>query len=96
MLSKKGFVERLALKGYSKKDATIVVNDFIDTLTECLAEEEDVHFTGFGTFIVRNMKPKTIKTFNGDIVESKPFKSPKFQSSETLRRIVREGMVRPK
>ena len=51
-MKQRDFVELLAAKGYTKKDAKQIVDDMIGTLMECLAEGEEVHFHGFGSFSV--------------------------------------------
>jgi len=94
MLNKKEFAAVLAKKGYTKKDADIIMTDFISTLTELMGEGESVHFTGFGTFAVRENAPKKIKTMQGEEKIIEPFLSPKFTPASNLKRVVKEGFVR--
>ena len=50
MVTKDEFVERLSKKGYTKRDAGVVMDDFIKTLEEALVNGETVNFHRFGTF----------------------------------------------
>lgn len=95
MLNKHDFAKRLAEKGYTIKDATIIINDFLDTLEEVLVKRDSVMFHGFGTFStteraernstnVRTKEPITIPSFI----------APKFEAGKTLKRSVREGIIR--
>ena len=43
-MNKRDFIERLAKKEYTIKDATIIVDDFLDTLEEIMVEGESVTF----------------------------------------------------
>jgi DNA-binding protein HU-beta len=53
LLKREDFIGRLAEKGYTKRDAAIIIDDFIETLEEALVQGESVMFRGFGTFEVR-------------------------------------------
>ena len=54
-MTKADFVDQLAAKsGLTKKDATTVVDAFVDVVTEALQKGEDVQFTGFGKFYVQS------------------------------------------
>ena len=96
MLSKKEFINLLSKKGYTKKDSEIIINDFLDTVTECLANGEDIHFVGFGTFTVKDMAEKRICTPQGEHKICPSYKAPRFTASSSLKRVVKEGFVRPR
>jgi len=49
-------VDRL---GYTKKDATLLVNTFFRSMTEALLSGEGVELRGFGSFRVRSRAPRT-------------------------------------
>ena len=52
-MTKATFIERMVEKtGMTKKDATTVVDAFLETVTEGLVETGEVTFTGFGKFSV--------------------------------------------
>ena len=89
------FVNLLATKGYTKKDAKQVVDDFIATLMECIAEGDEVHFHGFGTFSTIEVGDKEaldVHTRERFVIPG--HKLPKFQAGKRLRRAVQDGFVR--
>ena len=96
MITKEEFICLLAEKGYTKKDAKIITNDFIETIEECLGNGEEIHFNGFGSFFVKEMKEKRIRTPLGDEKICEAYKLPRFAPSAVLKRIVQEGFVRPR
>lgn len=94
-MKQRDFVELLTTKGYTKKDAKQVVDDVIATLMECLAEGNEVHFHGFGTFSVIDMNDReSVDMQTQERIIIPGHKAPKFQAGKSLRRAVREGFVR--
>lgn len=94
-MKQRDFVNVLATKGYTKKDAKQVVEDVITTLMECLAEEDEIHFHGFGVFSVIDVKEHesvTVDTQERIVIPG--YKAPKFQAGKRLKRAVREGFLR--
>lgn len=49
------FINAFAKRGYTKKDSALIMDDFIYTLEEILAEGDAVMFRGFGTFSVKDI-----------------------------------------
>lgn len=94
-MKQRDFVELLAAKGYTKKDAKQIVDDMIGTLMECLAEGEEVHFHGFGSFSVIDLGDReSIDMQTQERIIIPGHKAPKFLAGKSLRRAVREGFVR--
>lgn len=95
MLNKTDFIARIAGKGYTKKDAECIVNDFLDTLSEVMVEGESVQFYGFGTFGVRHSADKeTIDLQTKERIVVPGHKAPKFTPGKLLKRAVKEGIIR--
>ena len=95
MIQKKEFIERLAAKGYTKADATVIIDDFILTLKEALIERESVSFHGFGKFEVKEHKGReVISPTSGEKVLVPNFLVPSFTAGDTLKRAVKEGFIR--
>ena len=95
MLQKSDFIERLAKKGYTKHAAGIIIDDFVLTLTEILAEGEAMMFRGFGTFEVREYAEKEgTDPQTGERIKLPAHRAPKFTSGKLLRRAVKEGLIR--
>lgn len=95
MIKRKDFVDRLAEKGYTKRDAKIIMEDMIMTIREALAAGEDVVFRGFGTFIIYESAPRSyIDQHTKEWKVAPSMKKPKFIPGKSLRRDVLEGRIR--
>lgn len=95
MLKRDDVVERLAGKGYTKKSARLIIDDFMLVLTEALAEGEEIRLHGFGTFCVKETGDRKLRdTETGEESVIPSIKYPRFIPGDTLKRSVREGFVR--
>lgn len=94
MVTKDEFVERLSQKGYTKRDANIVMDDFIKTLEEALVNGESVMFHGFGTFEVRERAERKSKGLYGEDIVIPSYRTAHFTPGKKLRREIKEGMIR--
>lgn len=94
MIQKEEFVERLAAKGYTKRDAATVLHDVLLTIEEAMAEGESIMFRGFGTFEVRNRKAREgVSPQNGERITIPAYRTAKFTVGKVLKRAVMEGKV---
>ena len=94
-MKKKDLVERLAGKGYTKKSATIIIDDFVRVIAEALIEGEEISIHGFGTFYTIDTKPReSIDCRSKERITIPSFKAPKFTAGALLKRWVREGFIR--
>lgn len=88
-------IERFAEKGYTKKDAETILDDFVYMLTELLVEGEEVCFHGFGTFSVRDSKPKElVSPITKERLLVPGHRAPRFTPGNMLKRAVKEGLLR--
>ena len=95
MLQKIDFIERLAAKGYTKKDATIVTDDFILTLSEILTEGDSGLFHGLGKLEVKERSARErICPKTKERLSVPAYKAPSFTAGKSLKRAVREGLMR--
>lgn len=95
MLKRNDIIERLTLKGYTKKDAGIIIDDIVMTITEALVEGESVQLHGFGTFDVKEIKSREVVDLQSkDRILIPSYKAPKFTAGSLLKRAVKEGFVR--
>ena len=95
MLQRKDFIERLAQKGYTKRDAGVIMDDFLHTLMEALATGESVKFHGFGTFEVRERKERgSVCPQTKERITIPAYRAPHFSAGKLLKRIVKEGFIR--
>lgn len=95
MLKREDIVDLLADKGYTKKSARLVINDFVRVMIEALARGDEVRLQGFGTFCVKETQEHTYQDKKtGETVSIPSIKYPRFIPGDTLRRGVREGFVR--
>lgn len=91
-LTQREFVNLLAAKGYTKKDTRQIVDDFITTVMECLAEGYGVSFHGFGMFDIIELKDReSIDMRSQQRILIPGRKIPKFVAGTSLKRAVREG-----
>ena len=60
---KRDIVEAISaeMDGYLKKDIAQAIDLMLDTMTEALVEGRRVEIRGFGSFSVRQRKPRTTK-----------------------------------
>ena len=95
MVTRDEFIERLSQKGYTKRDAGIVMDDFIRTLEEALVGGESVMFHGFGTFEVRERAERASsnpQTKERIVIPS--YRAAHFTPGKKLKREIKEGLVR--
>ena len=95
MLKRIDFIDRLADKGYTKKSATLIIDDVLRTIAEVLTSGEDLQFYGFGTFCVRNVADReTTDIKSRERIVIPGHRAPKFVPSASLKQWVREGVIR--
>lgn len=95
MLKRNDIIERLALNGYTKKDAGVILDDVIKIITEALVEGESVQIHGFGTFDVKKYKPReTVDLQTKERIVIPAYRTPKFTAGKLLKRAVKEGFIR--
>lgn len=95
MVTRDEFIERLSQKGYTKRDAGMVMDDFIRTLEEALVGGESVMFHGFGTFEVRERTERESsnpQTKERIVIPS--YRAAHFTPGKKLKREIKEGLVR--
>lgn len=90
MVLQNDFIERFAAKGYKKCDSKMILNDFFATISECLAGGEDqVRFTHFGTFTLRERKDhETVKLGTGERYRVPAVRTVTFKPSAELKRLL--------
>jgi len=89
------FIERFIKKGYTKRAAKIIIEDFTDTVMESLADGEDIHFYGFGSFGIKEVKEhEMVQVHTKERIVVPGYKMPKFTPGVQFKRAVREGIVR--
>lgn len=95
MLKRNDIVERLMLKGYTKKDAGVILDDVFGVITESLVSGEGVQIYGFGTFDVKECAPRETVDFQSkERIVIPAYKAPKFTAGKLLKRAVKEGFIR--
>jgi integration host factor subunit beta len=77
--------------GVTKKDCALVVDAFLNSIKDALAEHKNIEIRGFGTFKVRERKSRLARNpRTGDPVEVPPRAVPVFKPSKDLRALVEE------
>lgn len=74
----------------TKKDTEVALNAFLETVQETLATGEKVQLVGFGTFEVRDRKPRQGRNPRNpeQIIEIPASKAPVFKAGKTLKETV--------
>ena len=89
-VNKSDFILQLMKDGYTRKDATMMVGDFIKTVEDNLLAGNSVSFYGFGTFDLHYRQARSCPHFfTGERLEIKGHYVPKFTAGNRLKRIVR-------
>lgn len=93
-MNKGEFVDRLAEEtGFTKKDSKKALDSFLEVITETLEEDEEVMFTGFGTFEPQARKAtERINPQTGEIIDVPAKVIPKFKVGKTLKDTVEENL----
>lgn len=95
MLKRDEIINAMADRGYTKKSASLIIDDITGVIRDALVAGEDVQFHGFGTFCVREVAGRESTDLQTKERISIPgHKAPKFVPSKALKRYVREGVVR--
>lgn len=95
MLKRYDIIERLVQKGYTKKDAGVILDDLVMTITEALVSGESVQIHGFGTFEVKEYAAReTVDLQTKERIIIPSYRAPKFAAGKLLKRAVKEGFVR--
>jgi len=92
-IKREGFVERLNKKGYTKKDAGIIVDDVLGTVAEILIEGGSVMFHGFGTFETINYAAREMISVTGGKTIAQEHRVVKFKPGKMLKRMVADEAV---
>jgi nucleoid DNA-binding protein len=76
----------------SKKDCARVVDAFLDAVKDCLAEQHNIEIRGFGTFKVRDRKPRLARNpRTGESVRVPARQVPVFKPSRLFKQEVDES-----
>jgi len=89
-IKRSGFVERLNKKGYTKKDAAVIMDDVFSTVAEILVEGGTLALHGFGTFETIQYAAREIASVHGGTTLSPARRVVKFKPGKLLRRLVSE------
>jgi len=87
-VNKAELVGRIAEKSQlTKKDAEAALNAFMESVEEALVEGDKVQLVGFGTFEVRERKPRQGRNPRNpeQIIEIPASKAPVFKAGKTLK-----------
>ena len=85
-MTKSDFVDQVAGKLGSKKEASEAVEAVLDGISDALARGEDVNFTGFGKFSVNERGPRQgVNPRTGERITIPGGKVPKFSAGAGLK-----------
>ncbi len=87
-MNKAELVAKMAEKAeLTKKDTELALNAFMETVEEALVSGDKVQLVGFGTFEVRERKPRQGRNPRNpeQIIEIPASKAPVFKAGKTLK-----------
>ncbi len=94
-MKRKDVVREMMNRGYTRREADMAVGDMLNIIMEALADGKEVQFYGFGTFFVKNVADKeTVDLVTRERIVVPGHKIPRFTPSATMRKAVREGVLR--
>jgi DNA-binding protein HU-beta len=90
-MNKQQLVSNIAEKsGLTKRDVELVVNSFLDEVTETLQQGEKVQLIGFGTFETRKRASRTGRNpQTGETIEIPESTVPAFKAGNKLKEAVK-------
>ncbi|MBA4541785.1 MULTISPECIES: HU family DNA-binding protein [Thermoactinomyces] len=91
-MNKTELIERVAEStGKTKKEAGIIVDSVLQTISEALSKGEKVTLIGFGNFEVRERAARTGRNpQTGEEIEIKASKVPAFKAGKQLKDLVNQ------
>ncbi|MGP8153449.1 MAG: integration host factor subunit beta [Smithella sp.] len=90
-MTKNDLIKKLQeeLKSYSLKDVTYAVDIIFDSMTDAIKRGERIELRGFGSFVVRERKPRIGRNpKSGAEVKLQERKVPFFKTGKKLRTMV--------
>ncbi len=87
-MNKAELITKMAEKSQlTKKDTELALNSFIETVEDTLASGEKVQLVGFGTFEVRDRKPRQGRNPRNpeQVIQIPASKAPVFKAGKTLK-----------
>ncbi|MCC5911238.1 MAG: HU family DNA-binding protein [Clostridiaceae bacterium] len=92
-MNKAELVAKIAEKSeLTKKDAELALNAFMESVEDALVEGDKIQLVGFGTFDVRERKPRQGRNPRNpeQIIEIPASKAPVFKAGKTLKEKINE------
>jgi integration host factor beta subunit len=86
-MTKADLVDEIAQRtGLTKKDVADTVDEFLEAVSRALMDGKHIEIRGFGTFKVKDRKPRTARNpRTGEAVHVPPRKVPVFKVSKELK-----------
>ena len=90
-MNKKELIKAVATKtGFSQKDITEVVDVILGTITDTLADGNEVNIAGFGKFLVQERAAREgVNPRTGEALHIEASKAPKFKAGKALKDAVK-------
>lgn len=89
-MNKSDLISNVATKcGYTKKDTGAVVDTFVQTVIEAVANGDEVAIAGFGKFGVTERAARSGRNpLTGETIQIEASKSPKFKAASAFKNAV--------
>ena len=95
-VTKKKIVEKVSIRtGLTQIDTKIVLECFLDAMSDSLIGGRGIELRGFGRFKVKERKPRTARNpRTNEPIEVKAGFKPVFEASQKLKKRVNKAMVK--
>lgn len=94
-VTKKEIVDKIAAQtGLTQEDTKVVVNGFIEEITNALKDGRRIEIRGFGRFKVRKIKPRMARNpKTGDQVMVQEGFKPVFEASKEMKKVINDYIM---
>lgn len=81
------FIERLADRGYTKKDSAVILNDVIAIVYDAIEHGEEIRIMGFGSLSVKKAKAREyVNVHTGERARVESHNKISFKAGDALKR----------
>jgi nucleoid DNA-binding protein len=97
-VTKRNLVEKVAVRtGLTQVDTKIVLDCFLEALSESLVQGNGIEIRGFGRFKIREKKPRTARNpRTNEVIEVKAGVKPVFEPAQQLKKRVNKALAKKK
>ena len=86
-MGKNDFIDLMSVKfSITKKEASIIIDRFTDTVIDAMSQDKEVQLIGFGSFSIAHIPAREGRNpRTGEALQVKAHKQPKFRAGQKLK-----------